>query len=148
MTTRGLAIGALAAALGGCAGSDPETQIRAVLAAAEEAAEARDGGFFADLIDASYRDARGNDREEIVRALRGYFLANQRVEVVSRVDEVVVEGEDAARATVHAGLVGQRAGASLLDGLDAELYRFELELVSENGEWRIIGARWRPALGE
>jgi hypothetical protein len=138
----------LAAWLAGCAASDPEAEIRAMLAAAEEAAEARDGGFFAELIGAGYRDARGNDRDEVVRTLRGYFLANQRVEIVSRVDEVIVEGGDAARATVHAGLVGQRAGAALLGGLDAELYRFDLELVNDDGEWRIIGASWRRALGE
>jgi hypothetical protein len=141
-------VGALAVAFGGCAASDPETEIRALLAAAEDAAEARDAGFFAALIGESYRDARGNDRDQMVRMLRGYFLANQRVEVVSRVDEVSVEAGDAARATVHAGLVGQRTGAALLDGIDAQLYRFDLELVSDGGEWRIIGARWRAALGE
>jgi hypothetical protein len=148
MSIRTAVVGALVMALGGCASSDPETEIRTLLAAAEEAAEARDAGFFAALIGESYRDARGNDRDQMVRTLRGYFLANQRVEVVSRVDEVVVEAGDAARATVHAGLVGQRAGAALLGGLDAELYRFDLELVNDGGEWRIIGARWRAALGE
>jgi hypothetical protein len=148
MSTRTAVVGALAVVLGGCASSDPETEIRALLAAAEEAAEARDVGFFAALVGESYRDARGNDRDALVRTLRGYFVANQRVEVVSRVDEVVVEGRDAARATVHAGLVGQRAGAALLGGLDAELYRFDLELVNDEGEWRIIGARWQAALGE
>lgn len=139
-----LAVGLIAA----CGASDPEADIRALLTAAEEAAEERDGGFFAELIGEGYRDARGNDRAELVRTLRGYFLANQRVEVVSRIDEIVIEGGDAARAVVHAGLVGQRAGAALLGGLDAQLYRFDLELVRDGSEWRIIGARWRRALGE
>jgi len=132
----------------GCGGADPEAAIIARLAAAEQAAEARDAGFFADFIGDSYRDARGNDRDALMRAVRGHFLVNQRIEVVSRVDEVVLEGSDAARAVVHAGLVGQRAGAALLDGVDADLYRFELELVNDGGEWRIIGAEWRRALGE
>jgi hypothetical protein len=148
MNTWAALVSTLAVLLGGCAASDPEKEIRAVLAAAEQAAEARDGGFFAALLGESYRDARGNDRAAIVRMLRGYFLANQRVEVVSRIDEIVIEADDAARATVHAGLVGQRAGAGLLGGLDAELYRFDLELVNDDGDWRIIGARWQPALGE
>lgn len=140
---------ALGAMLGaGCSASDPEAEIRALLSAAEQAAEARDGGFFADLVGASYRDPRGNDRAELVRTIRAYFLANQRIEVVSRIDEVVLAGRDAARATVHAGLVGQRAGAAGLGGLDADLYRFELELVNDDGDWRIIGATWRRALGD
>jgi hypothetical protein len=121
---------ALAAGCGG--GSDPKAEIRALIAAAEQAAEARDAGFFGDLLGEGYRDA----------------LANQRIEIVSRVDEIVLEGGDAARAVVHAGLLGRRAGAQLLEGVDADLYRFELELVSESGEWRIIGASWRRALGE
>jgi hypothetical protein len=138
-----------AAAIAGCGGGgDPEAEIRALLAATEEAAEARDAGFFDDVLGAAYRDARGNDRDEILRRVRGYFIANQRVEIVSRVDEVALEGADAARAVVHAGMLGQRAGAELLGGVDADLYRFELELVNQDGEWQIIGADWDRALGE
>jgi hypothetical protein len=140
---------ALAAMLAsGCAPSDPEAEIRALLAAAEQAAEERDVGFFGSVLGAGYRDSRGNDRDELIRLLRGYFLANQRVEIVSRVDEIVLEGEDAARAVVHAGLVGQRSGATLIDGVQADLYRFEVELVNDGGEWQIIGADFRRAIGK
>jgi hypothetical protein len=82
-----------------------------------------------------------------LRSVRGYFIANQRIEVLSRVESVVLEGEDAARAVVHAGLMG-RSGAGFADGVDADLYRFDLELVSDDGEWKIIGASWNRALGD
>ena len=139
---------ALAALASGCGASDPEAEIRALLAAAEEAAEARDVGFFADAIGASYRDARGNDRDGMLRMLRGLFIANQRIEIVSRIDEIVIEGGDAARAVVHAGMVGRRTEAALIDGLDADLYRFEIELVNDGGTWQVIGADFKRALGE
>jgi hypothetical protein len=132
----------------GCGASDPEAEIRALLTAAEEAAEARDVGFFGDVLGDGYRDARGNDREETLRMLRGLFIANQRIEIVSRVDEIAIEGGDAARAVVHAGMVGRRANAGLIDGLDADLYRFELELVNSGGNWQIIGADFKRAAGE
>lgn len=149
MKSLALAMAFAAAAIAGCGGvSDPEAEIRARLATAVEAAEARDAGFFGDLLGPAYRDARGNDRDEVVRRVRGYFIANQRIEIVSRVDEVRLEGSDAARAVVHAGILGQRSGAQLLGGVDADLYRFELELVNNDGEWQIIGANWNPALGE
>ena len=138
----------LAVLASGCGASDPEAEIRAMLAAAEEAAEARDVGFFGDVLGESYRDARGNDREEMLRMLRGYFIANQRIEIVSRVDEIVIEGGDAARAIVHAGMVGRRTDATLIDGLDADLYRFELELVNDGGNWQVIGADFKRAVGE
>jgi hypothetical protein len=134
--------------VGGCGVSDPEAELRALLAAAEEAAEARDVGFFGDLLSAAYRDSHGNDREQVLRTLRGYFIANQRVEIVSRVDEVTLQGGDAARVVLHAGLLGQRSGAAALAGVDADLYRFELELAANDGEWQIIGARWSRALGD
>ncbi|HEX7237379.1 MAG TPA: hypothetical protein VF405_10495 [Gammaproteobacteria bacterium] len=135
----------LAVLAAGCGASDPEAEIRALLAAAEEAAEARDVGFFGDALGDGYRDARGNDREETLRMLRGLFVANQRVEIVSRVDEIVIEGGDAARAVVHAGMVGRHANAGLIDGVDADLYRFELELVNSGGNWQIIGADFKRA---
>jgi hypothetical protein len=143
------AAAALAAAVvAGCGTSDPEVEIQALLTAAEEAAEARDVGFFADLIGAGYRDSRGRDRAELLRTLRGLFIANQRIEIVSRIDEIALEGSDAARAVVHAGLLGQRSGAELLAGVDADLYRFELEIVNDGGDWKIIGADVSRALGE
>jgi len=132
----------------GCGASDPEAEIRALLAGAEEAAEARDVGFFGDALGDGYRDARGNDREDVLRMLRGLFIANQRIEIVSRVDEIVIEGGDAARAVVHAGMVGRRTDSSLIDGLDADLYRFELELVNDGGNWQVIGADFKRAVGE
>jgi hypothetical protein len=142
-----------AAALGavlavGCATSDSDAEIRALLAAAAEAAEARDAGFFADAVGLGYRDARGNDREQLLRTVRGYFLANQRVDVVSRVEDVVLEGEDAARAVVYAGLLGRSAGEQVAGGVEADLYRFDLELVDDGGDWRIIGAKWNRVLGD
>jgi hypothetical protein len=141
-----------AAALGavlvaGCSTSDSEAEIRALLAEAAEAAEARDVGFFSDAIGDAYRDTRGNDREQLLLAIRGYFITNQRIDVASRIDEVVLEGEDAARAVVYAGLLG-RDGVALSSGFDAGLYRFDVELVNDGGEWQIIGAKWARALGE
>ncbi len=150
--------------LAACGTTDPTGAIRARLADAQRAAEARNTGFFRDLLASSYRDNRGNDRAAAIQLVRGFFLANQKIEIVSRVDEVELEGADrqggecraaqercladAARAVVHAGLVGQRAGAAALGGLHGDLYRFELELVNESGEWRIIGAKWQRAIGE
>jgi len=140
------ALGAVLAA--GCVTSDSEAEIRALLAAAEEAAEARDAGFFADAVGSAYRDARGNDREQLLRTVRGYFIANQRVDVVSRIEDVVLEGEDAARAVVYAGLLGRSAGDGPAGGVEADLYRFDLELVNDDGDWRIIGAKWNRVLGD
>jgi hypothetical protein len=132
----------------GCGPGDPAAEIRERLVAAEQAAEARDGGFFRDLLAASYRDARGNDRDQMLALIRGFFLTHSQIEVVSTVDEIVLEGADAARAVLHAATIGRRAGESLIGGVEGELYRLEVELVKDGGDWRVIGASWSPALGE
>lgn len=138
----------LAAALGGCAASDPDAELRELIAAAERAAEQRDHGFFRDLLGEAYRDSRGNDREALLRMLRGYFLTHSSVEIVSRIEALELQGSDAAKVVVQAGVVGRRAGESLVGGLDGELHRLELELVGGRGEWQVIGASWRRGVGE
>ncbi len=135
----------------GCGGSDPEAAIRERLAAAEQAAEERDTGFFRDFVAESYSDPRGYGRDEVINLIRGYFLAHARLEIVSRVDEVTLSGPDAGRAVLHAGMLGQRAGESLLGGVAGDWYRFEIDLIRDGGDWRVSSASWASwdsALGE
>jgi hypothetical protein len=143
---RRLPVSLLCAALvaaSGCAADDPEAEVRAFIAAAESAAEARETGFFREAISASYADRRGQRRDDVVNVIRGIFLTNATVEVVSRIDAVELAGEDAATVQLQAALLGKREGATLLD-VDADLYRIELELAREGGDWQVIGADWEP----
>ena len=64
------------------------------------------------------------------------------------IEEIRLEGSDAAHAVVQAGLAGQRMDESLLGGVGADVYRFEIELVDDGGKWRIIGAQWEREVGE
>jgi hypothetical protein len=148
MVSARLALALSAAFVAGCGGSDPEAAIRERLAAATQAAEARDTGFFRDFLAASYRDTRGNDRDGAIGTIRGYFIAHSGIEIVSRVEDVTLTTAEAARAVVHAGLLGQRAGEPLLGGVEGELYRIELELVEDAGSWRVTGATWDRPLGD
>jgi len=131
--------------LSGCATDDPEAALRELVDSAEQAAEARDTGYFRDLIGASFVDNRGNDRGRVIDWLRAYFLANQRIEVVTRLQSIELRGSDAAEVVVLAGVLGRRQDQGLLQGLDGRLYRLELELVSSDGDWQIIGARWEQS---
>lgn len=145
---RALGIACVAVLAAGCGPADSTAEIRELLAGAEKAAEQRDAGYFRDLLGESYRDAHGNDREAMLRLIRGYFLTHSHIEVVSRIDAVELEGKDAAHAVLHAGLLGHRAGESLLGGAEGDLYRVELELVAQGGKWQVIGANWRSQVGD
>ena len=137
-----LASAMLGAGVQGCAPRDPDGELRAVIEAAESAAEARDTGFFRELLSASYVDARGRRRDDVINLIRGFFLVNSTIEVVNRIDEIVLAGDDAATVTLQAAVVGHAPGRSVL-GLEADIYRIELELVREDDAWRVIGADWR-----
>lgn len=128
-----------------CAGADPGEELRAVIAAAEAAAEERDAGHFRRLVSDDYVDARGRRKQDLIDYLRLYFVANADIEVLTRVESVELFGDDAAELTLHSALVGRGPGRSALD-VDGDLFRIDLELVRERGDWRIIGADWERVL--
>jgi len=139
-------LAALAVLAAGCSAEDPATVIEQLIEATEVAGEARDTSHFRGLIADSYVDARGNDRERLINLIRGYFLAHQSIDVFTRIETVELRGEDAAEVVVLAGVVARRPGEGLLTGLDGRLYRLELEIVENDGDWQIIGAQWERSL--
>lgn len=119
--------------------SDPEAELRSWIAEAEEEAEAKDRRALMDRIAVSYGDARGNDREQINDMFRFYMLRQQSIALLTKIDDIDVQGDSAAELTLTVGMAGTNAGSF---GLNADAYRFELELEKDGGEWLLIGARW------
>ncbi|MDH4109796.1 MAG: hypothetical protein OEW35_16030 [Gammaproteobacteria bacterium] len=125
--------------------SSPEAEVRAWLAAAEAAAEERDRSALLDLLADSYADGRGNDKEAIGNMLRVYFFRQQSVSLLTRVEEIRVHGDSAAEVDMFVGMAGTTNTAF---GIRADAYDFALELVKDDGDWLLIGARWGEAGGE
>jgi len=146
LPTRGPALAVIAVLSSGCSAEDPATVIEQLIEDSEIAAESRDTGHFRRLIADSYFDAHGNDRERVINLIRGYFLANQSIDVLSRIESVELRGDDAAEVILLAGILARRPGEGFLEGFDGRLYRFELELVESGGDWQIIGADWERSL--
>lgn len=130
----------MAAVLGGCsAPSPPEEAVRAWLEAAETAVEERDRGRLINMLAEEYVDTRGNDRAAVDQQLRLWFLRNREILIASRLQDLQVVGGTAAHVVLTAGMAGADATGF---GLRADAYRFELELVEQDGEWLLIGADW------
>lgn len=132
--------------LAACGGpeSAPEEQVRAWVATAQETAEAKQRRALVDMISPAYRDARGNERDDIENILRVYFLRQQNVVLLSDVEAVRIIGETAAEVELTVGMAGTNDGVL---GFSADAYRFELELERSDDDWQLISARW-GALGE
>ena len=130
------------ASCGGGAG-EPEAELRAWVAAAEEEAEDRDRRALIARVADGYLDGRGNNRDSIDKLFRYYFLRQQSVVLLSNIETIEVFGETAAEITLTVGMAGSTGGLNL----SADAWRFELELERREGEWLLIGARY-GALGE
>ena len=134
-----------------CSGdpASPEERVRAVLAAIETAAEARDVGALRAHVSEGYADPRGNDAQALARIATFHFMQNRSVHLLSRVRELEVTAPGEARAEALVAMAGAPIpGPEALPALRASLYRFEVRLREEDGEWRVASAEWQPAVAD
>jgi hypothetical protein len=118
---------------------DPEQQVRAWVSAMQEAAEEKDRKAIVANISPAYVDARDHSRDDIDHLLRLYFLRQNKVALLGRIDEVRIIGDTAAEVSVTVGMAATNNSAL---GLSADAYRFELELEHDGDDWKLISARW------
>lgn len=125
----------------GCGGpaDGPEAELRAWVDDMHEAAEAKDRRAIMRGISPAYSDARGNRRDEVEDLLRVYFLRQNRVEFIPKIDAIRVIDGTAAELELSVAMAGTNSSAF---GISADAYRFELELVADDSDWRLISARW------
>ena len=123
----------------GSSGKDPEDAVRAWVSEAESFAEDKDRRGLLSMISEDYADGRGNDHKRIGDMLRLYFMRAGKVAFLTSIDEIAVMDETAAMVNLTVGMAGTETGAL---GINADAYRFELELEHADDEWMLIAARW------
>lgn len=140
---------ALVLALAACSGQPEslETEIRAFIAQAQAAAEERNARELRALIAEDYVDVRGNNRQAIEKLIRLHLFRNQSIHVLTRVRAIEFPEPERALVTVMTALAGRPvASADELAGLNADLYRFDLELIRRGkDDWQVRHAAWEPA---
>ena len=85
----------------------PEQQVRTVIDSMELAAEARDVGDLMEHVSAAFRSADGQDRAETSRYVRGYFVANQSIHLLTRIESLEFPAPDEARLKLQVGMAGR-----------------------------------------
>lgn len=123
----------------GDAGS-PEQQVRAVIDQMELAAENRDVSELTGHLSADYSDSSGRGAGELARYVRGYFIANQSIHLLTRIEQLEFPIEGEARAQVLVGMVGREAAATSQWDLAADLHTFNIALRREEGAWKVVFA--------
>ena len=131
----------LCAAVVACGGptEGPEEAIRSWVRQGQEAAEAKDRRALVNMIAPAYTDTRGNSRDELEDMFRFYFLKQQKVALITRIEELEVFADSAARLVLAVGMAGTNDNVL---GFSADAYRFEMELELQDDEWLLTSARW------
>lgn len=115
----------------------PEQQVRAVIEQMELAAENRDVGDLTAHLAEDYRDSNGLGPAEVARYLQGYFIANQSIHLLTRIEEISFPVDGEARAQVLVGMLGREAAAANSWDLAADLHTFKIALRREDDAWKV-----------
>jgi hypothetical protein len=143
------------ALLAGCAGEPdpPLERVRALLAEAEAAAEAKDPGALVALLSEDFTasgslgmSAYGQGRSSASAIVSATLARHEAVHLLTRVHDLQLTGPESASATVYVAMASRpipEPGA--VASTSATLYRFDLVFAFEGSEWRVRGAEWRRA---
>lgn len=124
----------------------PEAEIRALIDRAEASVEARDVKPLKEMISERYADRRGRDKTALKGVLAGHLLGHRVVYLLVQVKEIELLAPDRARAVVVVAMTGVPVeSAEALVTVTGQIHRIEVELVREQGDWRVIAADERPA---
>ena len=118
--------------------------VRATIDALAEAADDRDADAAGDLLAAAYADAEHADRAAALLTIRRYFAAYERIST-SFSDVRIDRKPDLARATFTATFDGAPRKLGSLEGMlpRSAKVKFEMNLVPEEGRWKVAWAGWR-----
>jgi hypothetical protein len=121
----------------------PEQEIRTLIAAAEESAEARDASALKELVADDYLDSSGRDAADLRGYLHAWLVAHPSVRLLTRVDSIELEGTQQARVALTVGMLGREAESDSAWDLAGDVWRFDLGLARESEGWRLVRADWQ-----
>ncbi|MCL4808429.1 MAG: nuclear transport factor 2 family protein [Thermoanaerobaculia bacterium] len=118
--------------------------VRAAIDSLAAAADDRDADAAGEVLAAAYTDAEHADRAAALQTIRRYFAAYERIST-SFSDVQIDRKPDLARATFTATFDGAPRKIGSLDAMlpRSAKVRFEMNLVPEEGRWKVAWAGWQ-----
>ena len=133
--------------LAACGGGQisAEDRVRALIDTVEQSIEAGSVRKTVNLLHADYTDPRHTGRQAASRTLFGIMQRHRDIHLFTLTKTVeLTPQQDSATAVVFVAMTGIPVeSVEALISVKADLYRFELALVEEEGEWRILSSRWQ-----
>ncbi len=122
-----------------------EDEIKSYISSAVEAAENRNAGDLANMIQTNYLDEKGLHKNQLVKLIKVYFFRHKNIYLLTKIRGIKFHNADEAEVTLHVAMAGKTiSDASVLSALRAKIVKFELILIKDN-EWLLHKAKWRPA---
>jgi len=133
--------------LAACSGGQlsGEDRVRALIDAVEQSVEAGLVRKAVNFLHAAYTDPRHTSRQAAGRTLFGITRRHRGIHLFTLTKTVeLTPQQDSATAVVFVAMTGIPVeSVEALISVKADLYRFDLVLVEEEGEWRILSSRWQ-----
>src|SRR3954471_16060341 len=130
---------AFAVAASACSHPDsPEDQIRKSLASMESAAEERDVSEVMEWVSPEFRSSYGQHPDELRQYLVGFFIANQSIHLLTRINAIDLRAPDEARVNVTVAMASREGDAADAWDLAAEVHDFAVTLRREDSDWKVI----------
>jgi hypothetical protein len=122
-----------------------EAQIRGMLSSMETAIQERSLDNVKSLVSPDYKDEWHPDRRAALRSLLVYFQGHTSIHLLTRVSDLVIsDDEKTATLVVFVGMAGKPIeNADYLVALNADLFRFEVDLVNDGDDWLVAGTSWQ-----
>ena len=143
---RCLLVAALCVLLSACGEqSPPEQRIRTLIGDLEQAVEAGEKRGLDAFLHASYSDPWHKNRLAAVSTLIKLMLRHRSVHLFTLTETVELDSatEGRANAVVYVAMTGVPVESiDALISLKADLYRFDVGLIEEDGDWQILTSRW------
>lgn len=129
-----------------CSRQSPEDRVREAVDQVVKAARERDVKRMVAAVSDQYTDADGNKKDQIAQLVRVQFLLHRNLYLVAKLSSVECPEPSRAEVVVYAAMASvPGGGVPELTKLSADVYRFELTMADEDGEWRVVRASWSPA---
>ncbi len=127
-----------------CHKQSEQDRVKKAIVTVQKAAEEMEIRKILDNLSKSYRDSEGNDYNSIKGLLLAYFSRHPKIHVF--IPDIAVTIEDSrARAAFQAVLTGGSKTEAVTDIFPESMgmYEFDVSLVKESGDWKVISARWK-----
>lgn len=126
--------------LASCGTSDPETAIRANIAATQKAVEAKESGKAVRYLADDFSGTAGIDKRGVQRILLAQFIQHKNINVaITRLD-ITVNEHNPVTARMEAVVIV--TGAEDLLPQNGELLNVTGDWELHDGEWLLVSAQW------